>query len=67
MLGVNNALTSIGQIMTPILSGLILLLLPSQTLPIISAVVFTLILLLWKYAFVNPVQDEESQLLEPLE
>jgi len=67
LLGVNNAVTSFGQIITPILSGLILLLLPSQTLPLISAIIFTFILLLWKWAFVNPVQDEKSLLLESLE
>jgi len=67
LMGVNNSLGSIGQILAPILGGLILLLLPSQILPIISAVIFTLIFLLWKWAFVNPFQDEKQLELESTE
>ena len=55
LLGVSNSLTSIGQIITPILGGLILQFLPTQTLPISSAVIFALIFLIWRWAFVNSV------------
>ena len=49
LLGVNNSLTSIGQIITPILGGLILQFLPTQTLPAISALFFVIILILWRW------------------
>jgi len=45
ILGVNNSLTSIAQIITPILGGFIIEFLPSQTLPVLSAIIFTLLLL----------------------
>jgi len=61
LLGVNNALTSIGQIITPILGGFILQFLPSQMLPVFSAVIFALMFLLWRWAFVNSVQEEKKQ------
>jgi len=61
LLGVSNALTSIGQIITPILGGFILQFLPSQTLPFFSAVIFALIFLIWRWAFVNSVQEERDQ------
>jgi len=61
LLGVNNALISIGQIITPIFGGFILQFLPAQTLPIISAVIFALIFLLWRWAFVKPVRGEKEQ------
>jgi DHA1 family tetracycline resistance protein-like MFS transporter len=67
LLGVNNALISIGQIITPILGGLILLFLPSQMLPLFSAVVFALIFLVWRWAFVKPFQSEKQQSLESKE
>lgn len=59
LLGVSNALASIGQIITPILGGLILQFLPTQTLPFFSAVIFALIFLIWKWVFVNSVQEEK--------
>ncbi len=62
VLGVNNGLTSIGQIISPILGGFILQFLPTQTLPILSAVIFVLIFLLWQWAFGNSVQKEKEQL-----
>jgi len=67
LLGVNNALTSIGQIITPILGGLILQCLPSQTIPIFSAVTFALIFLFWRWAFVNSFQSETKQPIETKE
>ena len=45
ILGVNNSLTSVAQIVTPILGGFMIEYLPSQTLPILSAIIFTLLLL----------------------
>jgi len=67
LLGVNNALISIGQIITPILGGLILLYLPSQMLPFFSAVIFALIFLVWRWAFVKPFQSEKQQSIESKE
>ena len=40
VLGVNNSLQSIGQIITPIAGGFIIEYLPSQTLPLLSALFF---------------------------
>jgi DHA1 family tetracycline resistance protein-like MFS transporter len=45
ILGVNNSLTSVAQIITPILGGFIIEYLPSQTLPLLSAIIFTLLIL----------------------
>ncbi len=64
VLGVNNALTSIGQIISPILGGLLLQFLPTQMLPYLSAVIFGIIFLIWEWAFVNSVQKEKGQLKE---
>jgi len=66
ILGVNNALTSISQIITPILGGFILKFLPTQTLPLISAVIFALIFLIWRWAF-GSVQEKKEQVLESKE
>lgn len=46
LLGVNNALASIGHIITPIAGGAIIRYLPSQTLPTLSGVTFSFIFLL---------------------
>jgi len=67
LLGVSNALGSIGQIITPILGGLILQFLPTQMLPFFSAVIFALIFLIWRWAFVNSVQEEKKQVIESKE
>jgi len=40
ILGVNHSLTSIAQIVTPIAGGFIIEYLPSQTLPLLSALFF---------------------------
>jgi DHA1 family tetracycline resistance protein-like MFS transporter len=45
ILGVNNSLTSVAQIITPIVGGFIIEYLPSQTLPLLSAIIFTLLIL----------------------
>ena len=44
ILGVNNALSSVAQIIIPIVGGFIIQHLPSQTIPIVSAVFFVSIL-----------------------
>jgi MFS family permease len=64
LLGVNNALHSIGQIITPILGGLILQYLPHQILPLLSAIIFSVIFILWRWAFVKPFQKEKSRTLK---
>jgi DHA1 family tetracycline resistance protein-like MFS transporter len=45
ILGVNNALTSVAQIIAPIFGGFIIEYLAPQTLPLLSAIIFTLLLL----------------------
>ena len=45
ILGVNNSLISVAQIITPIIGGLIIEYLPSQTLPLMSAIIFALLIL----------------------
>ena len=45
LLGVNNSLNSIAQIVTPIVGGFVIQYLPSQTLPILSIILFSIILL----------------------
>ena len=65
LLGVNNSLISIGQIITPILGGLILQFLPSQTLPTISAIIFALIFIFWKWTI--SVKEEKEQVIETKE
>ena len=64
VLGVSNALTSIGQIITPILGGLILQFSPSQMLPYLSAVIFALIFFLWHWAFVNSEQEKKKHVIK---
>jgi DHA1 family tetracycline resistance protein-like MFS transporter len=44
ILGVNNSLTSVSQIIAPIIGGFIIEYLPSQTLPLLSAIIFTLLI-----------------------
>ena len=67
ILGVSNALNSIAQIVTPILGGLILFYLPTQILPAISAIIFTLIIVLWRWLIVKPVQEEKELLIKSKE
>lgn len=50
ILGINNSLTSLSQIIAPIIGGLMIQYLPSQTLPILSAIIFALALLYVKKA-----------------
>jgi DHA1 family tetracycline resistance protein-like MFS transporter len=48
ILGVNNSLMSTAQIITPIAGGFIIQYLPSQTLPLLSAIFFSLIIMFLK-------------------
>jgi len=57
ILGFNNSLTSIVQIISPILGGVILNYFPSQTLPTISALIFILMVVLWRWLI---VRDEKE-------
>ena len=61
ILGVSNALNSISQIVTPILGGLILFYLPTQILPTVSAIIFILVIVLWKWLIVKPVKEEKLE------
>jgi len=61
LLGVNNALTSLAQIISPILGGIILQFLPSQTLPILSGIILALMFLLWRWALIKPFQSENNE------
>jgi DHA1 family tetracycline resistance protein-like MFS transporter len=45
ILGVNNSLTSVAQIIAPILGGFMIEYLAPQTLPLLSAIIFTLLIL----------------------
>jgi len=45
ILGINNSLNSVAQIITPILGGFIIEYLPSQTLPLLSAIIFASLIL----------------------
>jgi DHA1 family tetracycline resistance protein-like MFS transporter len=47
VLGVNNALSSIGQIIAPILGGAMILYLPSFFLPALSAIFFVIMFIQW--------------------
>ncbi len=60
ILGVNNALSSVAQIITPILGGLILLSPFTQILPAISAIIFILIIVLWRWLIVKSVKEEKE-------
>ena len=64
LLGVNNSLNSIAQIITPILGGLILQYFPPQILPLLSAIIFSVIFILWRWAFVKPFQKGKSQIIK---
>ncbi len=62
ILGVNNSLTSVAQIIAPILGGFIIEYLPSQTLPLLSAIIFTLLILfLRNRTSLTPIQTVSSQ------
>ena len=60
LLGVNNALHSFAHIITPILGGLILQYFPSQILHLLSAIIFSLIFVIWRWAFVKPFRSKND-------
>jgi DHA1 family tetracycline resistance protein-like MFS transporter len=57
LLGVNNSLTSIGQIITPILGGIMLQFLPTKIVPTLSAAIFVLMIILWKWIIISPIKE----------
>jgi DHA1 family tetracycline resistance protein-like MFS transporter len=59
LLGVNNSLTSIGQIISPIIGGFILQFLPTPLLPLISALIFSSILITWRWTII--ARDKREQ------
>jgi DHA1 family tetracycline resistance protein-like MFS transporter len=60
LLGVNNALMSIAQIITPIIGGVILYYLNSQILPLISASCFVIIFIIWSFTVSEKDSLQES-------
>jgi DHA1 family tetracycline resistance protein-like MFS transporter len=60
VMGVNNSLSSIAMIITPILGGFFIEYLPSQLLPASSAVIFILIFVLWKWVFPSSTKEMED-------
>jgi len=63
VMGVNNSLSSIAMIITPILGGFFIEYLPSQILPASSAVIFILIFVLWKWVFPSSSKDIEDHMV----
>jgi DHA1 family tetracycline resistance protein-like MFS transporter len=57
ILGVNNALTSVAQIIAPILGGFIIEYLAPQTLPLLSAIIFALLILFLRNTTKNNPDD----------
>lgn len=64
LFGVVNSLTSIGQIITPILGGILLQFLPTLMLPTLSAIIFVLIIILWKWMIILPIKEKEEPIIE---
>jgi DHA1 family tetracycline resistance protein-like MFS transporter len=64
LLGVNNSLTSIGQIITPILGGIMLQFLPTQILPTLSATIFVIIIIIWKWMITPPIKEIKEPVIE---
>ncbi len=58
ILGVNNAFNSLGQIISPILGGAMLVYLPAFTLPALSSVFFIILFLQWQRGSKVVVNDE---------
>jgi predicted MFS family arabinose efflux permease len=57
VLGVNNSLTSVAQIFTPIIGGFIIEYLPSQTLPLLSALFFVSLILFLRNSHSKKADD----------
>jgi len=64
VMGVNNSLSSIAMIITPILGGFFIEYLPSQVLPATSAAIFILIFVLWKWIIPSSSNDIEVNNLQ---
>ena len=60
LMGVNNALSSIAMIITPILGGALIFYVASQSIPVLSAALFCIIFVLWGWAFTKPFSAEEN-------
>ena len=60
LMGVNNSFTSSVQIISPILGGLILVFLPPQVLPILSAIVFLMFFILWRWTVGITIKEENK-------
>ncbi|MHA2127619.1 MAG: MFS transporter [Promethearchaeota archaeon] len=67
LLGVNNALGSLAQVIAPILGGVTLQFLPTPTFPILTVVIFGLMFLLWRWAFIKPTRSEEKQIIKKVQ
>jgi len=61
LLGVNNSLSSFGQIITPLIGGAMIQSLPSPFLPALSTVFYILIFLFWRWTIIKPNNDDENQ------
>ncbi|NHI92321.1 MAG: MFS transporter [Candidatus Lokiarchaeota archaeon] len=61
LMGVNNSFTSLVQIISPILGGLFLVLLPSQVLPIVSAIIFLTFFISWRWTVGITIKRENTQ------
>ena len=64
VLGVNNSLVSLGQILAPILGGAILEVFPPITVPLLSATVFVCILIIWPWVITKPAIEESKKQTE---
>ena len=62
LMGVNNSFTSIAQISCPIIGGLILAFLPPQVLPFLSAIIFVLFFILWRWTVGGTIKKENDKL-----
>ena len=61
LMGVNNSFMSMVQIISPILGGLILVFLPPQVLPIVSAIIFIMFLIFWRWTVGITIKRENTQ------
>jgi len=60
LLGVNNSLSSFGQIITPIIGGAMIQSLPSPFLPALSTVFYILIFVFWRWTITKPNNDDKK-------
>lgn len=62
ILGVSNSLSSIGQIITPILGGFLIAYFPSLILPTLSSIIFIILFLQWRRGIGEPPFLKEKDL-----